>query len=194
MRPLLAFLSLSALVFAQPLTKGERDRAMSELHASRKQLIDAVAGLNAKQLDFKATPEAWSIAEITEHLAMTEDLLFNTHKQVAAAPADPAASAKQKDEELLKSIRSRDEKVKAPPMLHPKKNFPSTDAALAAFKERRDRTIAFVETTTGDNLRHKIVPNFGMDAYQIFLLMAAHTQRHVEQINEAKAATGYPKS
>lgn len=193
MRLLLASLSLSALVFAQPLTKGERDRAMSELHASRKQLIDAVAGLSAKQLDFRASAEAWSIAEIAEHLAMTEDLLFNTHKQIAAGAADPAQTAKQKDEELLKAIRSRVEKFKAPPMLHPKKNFPDTAAALAAFKERRDRTIVFVETTTGDNLRHKIMPDFGMDAYQIFLMMAAHTQRHVEQIQEVKAAAGYPK-
>jgi hypothetical protein len=184
---LLAF-SLVLSVSAQTLTKGERDRAMSELHASRKQLIDAVSGLSEKQLAFQPSPGAWSIAEITEHLAMTEELLFSLHKQTAAAPADPAKSAAQKDEELLKSIRTRDQKVKAPEMVHPKKTFASTAQALAAFKERRDRTIAFVETTDGDNLRHKIVPNFGMDAYQIFLLMAAHTQRHVEQINEVKAA------
>lgn len=194
MRLLIAILSLSALVFGQPLSKGERDRAMSELHASRKQLIDTVTGLSGKQLDFKANPEAWSIAEITEHLAMTEDLLFNLHKQTAAAAADASKSAKQKDEELLKAFRSRVEKFKAPPMLHPKKNFPDTAAALAAFKERRDRTIVFVETTDGDNLRHKIVPDFGMDAYQIFLMMAAHTQRHVEQMEEVKAAAGFPKS
>lgn len=192
MRLFSAFLTVSALLFAQPLTKGERDRAMSELHASRKQLVDALSGLSVKQLDFKAKPDAWSIAEVAEHLAMTEDLLFQTHKQVAASPADPAKAAKMKDEELLKAIRSRVEKIQAPPMLHPKKNFPSTAAALAAFQERRDRTIAFVESTDGDNLRHKVMPQYEMDAYQIFLMMAAHTQRHVEQIQEIKAAAGYP--
>jgi hypothetical protein len=32
-----------------------------------------------------------------------------------------------------------------------------------------------------------------MDAYQIFLLLAAHTQRHVEQINEVKRSMPFPK-
>ncbi len=193
MKLLLTLTLLCICGLAQTLTKGERDRAMSELHASRKQLLDSVAGLSPRQLDFKAKPEAWSIAEITEHLAMTEDLLFAQYKQTAASPADPTKKGAQTDADLLKGISGREQKVQAPPMLQPKKTFASTAAALAAFKERRDRSIRFVETTQDEGLRHKIVPNFGMDAYQIFLLMASHTSRHVAQINEVKASAGYPQ-
>jgi hypothetical protein len=187
--PLLISLALDAA----PLKQGERDRAMGELHASRKLLLDAVSGLSESQLNWKATPEKWSIGEVVEHLAMTETFLFGFYKQVAAGPSDPAAKADQSDEDLLKSIRSRDQKVKAPEPATPKKSFANTAAALGAFKERRDNTIAFVEKTQDQDLRLKIVPGFKMDAYQVFLLLAAHAQRHTDQINEIKASAGYPK-
>ncbi len=186
------FALISLVLPAASLTQGERDRAMSELHASRKIVIDAVTGLTEKQLNWKAAPDKWSIAEVVEHLAMTETFLFGFYKQVASGPADPAAKAAQKDEDFLKSIRSRDQKVKAPDQATPKKSFASTAAALAAFKERRDNTIAYVEKTQDPDLRLKIVPDFKMDAYQMFLLLAAHAQRHTDQINEVKATSGFP--
>ena len=188
-----SILLLAALLApAQTLTKGERERAMSELHASRKMLIDAVAGLSEKQLNWKAAPERWSIAEVAEHLALSEDFLFGLYKSVAASPADPAKSSAIKDEDFMKTMRDRSQKATAPEAIAPKKTFASTAAALAAFKERRDAHILYVETTQDDGLRHKLAPNFGMDGYQIFLMIASHTERHCAQIAEVKAAAGYP--
>lgn len=178
---------------AKDLTQGERNRAMSELHASRKMVVDSVAWLSAGQLNWKASAEKWSIAEVIEHLAMTEDFLFGFYQQVAKMPADAGAKAAQGDEEFMKGIRNRDQKVQAPDPATPKKVFPDTAAALKAFDERRLRTIAYVDTTKDQDLRLKIVPNMKMDAYQMFLLLAAHGQRHVAQIAEVKAAAGFPK-
>lgn len=191
-RNIASFVLISLALHAAPLTQGERDRAMSELHASRKIVIDAISGVSEKQLNWKAAQDKWSIAEVVEHLAITETFLFGLYKQVAAGPVDPAAKAAQKDEDFLKSIRSRDQKVKAPDQATPQKSFANTAAALAAFKERRDNTIAYVEKTQDQDLRLKIVPDFKMDAYQMFLLLAAHAQRHTDQINEVKATTGFP--
>ncbi len=182
----------AALAPAQSLTQNERNRAMSELHASRKMLIDATSGLGEKQLAFKPAPEKWSIAEIVEHLAITENFLFGFYQQVAKSTADPNAKASSTDEDLLKNLRNRQQKFQAPDPATPKKTFPSTAEALKAYDERRDRTIVYVETTQDQDLRHKIVPNFGMDGYQMFLMLAAHTARHVDQIAEVKAAAGYP--
>lgn len=178
---------------AAPMTQGERERAMSELHASRKMLVDAVAGLSEAQLNYKSAPDRWAIAEVVEHLAVTEDFLFGFYKQVAAGPASPGAKSEQADEDLLKVIRNRDQKVQAPEPALPKKTFASTAAALAAFNERRYNTIRYVETSQDQDLRAKIVPNMKMDAYQMFLLLAGHTQRHVAQIAEVKATPGFPK-
>ena len=187
------FMLAALLAPAETLTKGERERAMSELHASRKMLIDAVAGLSETQLNWKSAPDRWSIAEVTEHLAVAEDFFFDFYKQVSAEPADPTKHAAMKDEDIMKDMRNREEKFKAPEAITPKKAFPNTAAALAAFKERRDAHIAYVETTDDPDLRQKIVPAFGMDAYQIFLMIASHTERHCAQIAEVKAADGYPK-
>lgn len=186
------FILLSTVLAAEPLKQGERDRAMSEMHASRKIVIDSIAGLSEKQLTWKAGSEKWSIAEVVEHLAITENFLFDFYKQVVAGPADPAAKAELKDEDFLKSIRNRDQKVKAPDQATPKLTFPNAAASVAAFKERRDRNIAYVQTTQDQDLRLKIVPGFKMDAYQVFLLLAAHGQRHCDQIAEVKATSGYP--
>ena len=41
---------------ADSLEKGERDRAMSYLHATRKQFGDAVAGVSPEEATWKAGP------------------------------------------------------------------------------------------------------------------------------------------
>lgn len=165
---------------------------MSELHASRKQLVDAASALSAAQLSWKAADDKWSIADIVEHVTATEPFLFNFYQQTAKTAADPAKKSPRTDMEVLKGVQNRDTKIQAPEPLKPAKVFPTTTAALAAFKERRDTTITFVHTTQDQGLRNKVVTYLEMDAYQMFLMIAGHTQRHVEQINEVKASPGFP--
>jgi hypothetical protein len=184
---------------ADPLSQRDRDYAMSALHASRKALIDASSGLSEAQAKFKAAPDKWSIFEITEHVAMTEKMLMGYHLGTLKSPAAPEKRdlVKGKDEAILKGVTNREQKVQAPPQLAPKATFPSLAAALEAFKAERMKTIRYVETTEAA-MRDHFVDNFGptggpADAYQILLLLAGHTDRHVLQINEVKAAAGYPK-
>ncbi|MFO0281908.1 MAG: DinB family protein [Acidobacteriota bacterium] len=188
------FLLITSALAAQPLTRNERNRAISELHATRKLLQDAVAGLKVKQLNFKPNEKSWSIAEIVEHLAVVEDGLFATYQQVAGGPAVAGAKSAFKDEDYLKVIRSRDQKVQAPESMAPKKTFPSTPKALEAFNQRRLRNIDFLDKTRDEDLRRKILSGQNIDAYQIFLLLAAHAERHVSQINELKSNARYPRS
>jgi uncharacterized damage-inducible protein DinB len=194
--PLIPLLAGSLL--AAPLTQGERDRAMSELHATRKQLLDAVAGLTPAQWNFKPSPSAWSIAEITEHLALTEDLIYDTvTKKIMTSPAQPdrQAETKGKDELILRTIPDRSKKAKAPAALTPSHHWASPKEAVEHFRAGRDRTIAYVRTTNDDLRAHFMEhPAVGLiDAYQWFLLDAGHTARHVAQIAEVKAAPGYPR-
>ena len=63
------------------------------------------------------------------------------------------------------------------------------------FQQRRDRMVAFVESTQED-LRAHSTPHpllKTMDAYQWILLISAHSERHTAQIEEVKAQPGYPK-
>ena len=175
------------------MTKGERERAMSELHASRKLLLDATTGLSKAQWEWKPAPGRWSVADVVEHLALTEDLLTGLYRKTVAGPVSDKLDAKPKDEQVLAQFRSREVKANAPEPIVPKRTFATPEAALAAFKQRRDASIAFIESNQDPDVRKKLVEGFGIDAYQVYLGMAGHTERHVDQIREIKATAGYPK-
>src|SRR5436190_20236160 len=100
---LLSLISLT-VGFAQTLTQGERDRALSELYASRKQFLDSIAGLTEAQWNFKPAPNVWSIAECAEHIALSEDLLLDSLPKLMQSPSEPEKRAvvKGKEEFVLK--------------------------------------------------------------------------------------------
>ena len=56
---LLSLATLAVPASPQALTKEERERGMSELHATRKLFLDSVAGLSEAQWNFKPAPEVW---------------------------------------------------------------------------------------------------------------------------------------
>jgi len=183
--------------FAQPLTQGERDRALSELYASRKMFLDSIAGLTTAQWNFKPAPDVWSIAECAEHIARTEDMLLDGLPKMMQAPAEPQkrAEAKGKDELVLTKTLDRSQKFHAPEILVPTHQWPTQAALIEHFRQSRDRTLDYVRDTQ-DDLRDRFYqhPVFKtLDAYQFILLVAAHTERHTAQLNEVKQNPNYPK-
>jgi uncharacterized damage-inducible protein DinB len=197
MKAILPFFLLAAMLPAQTLSQGERDRAMSYLHATRKQFIDSIAGLSDAQWKWKAAPEVWSIAEVAEHIALSEDTIFGAMKASVAGPVDEAAvaKAKGKDDMLLKAIVDRSFKAQAPEVLRPVNKWKTSGELLAHFKDSRDRTIEYAKTTNDDLRNHvRSHPNFKeLDCYQWILLIAGHSERHILQLNEVKTMAGYPK-
>jgi hypothetical protein len=185
-------------VFAEPLTQSDRDKAMSHFHATRKVFLDSVAGLSDAQWNFKAAPERWSIAECAEHIAVSEDAIFELVRNSLASPAEPERKAmtRGKDDMVVKAMPDRSVKAQAPEFLQPKRRWPDRESLIAHFKESRDRNIAFLQTTEGDLRGHFVEhPVFKtLDAYQMMLLLSAHCERHTLQINEVKADPNYPKN
>jgi uncharacterized damage-inducible protein DinB len=185
----------SAPLWAQILTQGERDFAMSSLHASRKMLLDSIAGLSQAQWEFKPAPDRWSIAEVVEHLVLTEDNLFQQAQRMLKSPAvTPLAADRALDARWLNRMADRSQKVQAPPEEQPTGKSEDRAALREEFKRRRDRTIAYVQTTQ-DALRAHVSGSGtdAFDAYQTLLMIGGHTERHVAQINEVKADPRYPK-
>jgi uncharacterized damage-inducible protein DinB len=182
-------------VWAEPLNRGERDRAMSELHATRKRFLDSIAGLSQAQWNFKPAPEVWSIAQIADHLVVSEGELFDRiQKTILTSPAKRDAK-KVTDEQVLKVMPDRSQKRKAPDFLAPAGKWATRDAAASEFTRLRDAHIAYADQTQ-DDLRahfgeHRAVGE--LDAYQWLLVISAHTERHVLQIEEVKANGKYPK-
>jgi uncharacterized damage-inducible protein DinB len=201
MKTLIAVVALggvAALAVAQPLTKDERERGLSELQATRKLFLESVAGLSEAQWNFKPGPEVWSVGEVAEHIAVSEDTIFGLITgKIMKGPVEPdkKAAVQGKDQVILEKLVDRSLKVQAPEVLRPTHRFASQQALVDHFKESRERTIAYV-TNTQDELRshfgdHPLLKT--MDGYQWLLLLSAHSHRHTLQIEEVKSNPNFPK-
>jgi len=185
--------ALVAPLGAETLSRGDRDFAMSHLHAGAKVFLDSLAGLSEEQWKFKPAADRWSIAEVAEHITVTEDFLFKalTEKILKSEPVkERKPASREQDEQFLKMILDRSQKRTAPEPVRPSTRWASREALIDEFKKLRERTLAYVETTQ-DDLRGFAGENF--DGWQLLLLMAAHPERHTAQINEVKADPNYPK-
>lgn len=195
--PLLMLVMISFSISDSGLTKAERKLAVTEMKGTSKHLVEAVKGLSDAQLSFKSSPGSWSVAECTEHIAISENNIFGMLEGALKTAADPSkrADVKMTDEQILKMIVDRSNKVKTMEAFVPTGKFGNHEATLKAFLEKRKANIKFVKTTEED-LRNRFqqLPFGTIDAYQILLFMSAHTERHILQIEEVKANANFPKS
>lgn len=182
---------------AQTLAQGERDRAMSYLHATRKQFLDIVQSVSDKQFKFKPGPDRWSIAEVAEHLTLAEETLFGAAQRTLGAPRVTVATDdyKKKDDLIMKMVPDRTRKAQAPEQIRPTGKFATREALVTEFKSRRDRTIEFVKTTKAEVRNHTAPhPVLGpIDVYEWLLFIAAHSDRHIQQMREVMTDANYPK-
>ncbi|QOY87152.1 DinB family protein [Paludibaculum fermentans] len=198
-RYLLSLLTLLATpLVAQSLAQGERDYALSALHASRKLMLDTVSGLSDAQLKWKPAPNAWSIMEIAEHIEVTEEKLPQVVVAALKNPATPEkkkADPRQTDYALMKNVPLRDQKLQAPESIQPNGRFTNIADIEKAFRTARDRNITYVRETKDDLRDHfSTHPALGeLDGLQWYILIAAHTERHVNQMKEVLANPAFPK-
>jgi DinB superfamily len=188
--------SVSFLAQAQSVTQTDRERALKYLESTRQGVLEATKGLSAAQWNFKPAPDRWSVAEVMEHTAAAEDMLYGmVIEQVMKAPSRPAGEdTKAIDDLVLAAVPDRSKKAQAPEPLRPTNRFGSPESAVKHFAESRDRTEEFLRKT-GDLRAHAIDSPLGkkLDAYEWILFIAAHSDRHTKQINEVKADVGFPK-
>jgi len=180
----------------QPLTQPERDALLKHLEQTRQAFLDSIGGLSDAQWTFKAGPDRWSIAEVAEHIAISETTILRiVTDQILKGPAVPRDPNPVSDERLLAWLADRSSKFQAPEMLRPTNRWATRDALTRDFIAAREKTIAFVRTTTDDLHGHAAPhPVFKMlDAYQWTLLLSGHSARHTAQILEVKESPGYPR-
>src|SRR5579859_3080369 len=190
MRTVIALLLVFATAAsAQEVTQAEKDRALQYLESTKTNLLEATKGLSEAQWDFKPAPERWSVAQVMEHIAASEDFIRDglLKEKVMTSPAgQPDRDVKKIDEAVLTMIPDRSHKAQAPDPLQPRNRFGSPDASLKRFLESRATTVQYLKTTTG--LRDHVMdgPVGKMDGYEFILFIAAHCERHTKQIEEVK--------
>lgn len=178
------------------LTDAERTYAINYLNETKDNLLKTVKGLSDAQLNFKASPESWSVAECVEHIAISESVIFGMMQGTLKEPANPAkrSEVKMSDEQVKGVISSRERKVKTQEMFEPKNKFASVDGSIKEFSAKRDASIEYVKTTQDDLRNHFAQMPFGiMDSYQVIIFMAGHSARHTAQAKEVMTHANFPK-
>jgi hypothetical protein len=187
----------AAATAATTLSAQDRQKATDHLDQTRKDFLASISGLSEAQWKYKPAPDRWSIAEVAEHIAISEETILGiVTDRVLKAPPAPAGEAKVTDEKVIQTVTDRSGKVQAPEMLKPVGKWASQAELTQAFEQRRTKTIDYVKTTQ-DDLRGHAGPHpmlGSLDGYQWVLLLSAHSARHTAQIEEVKADPGYPKS
>lgn len=186
--------------FKPPVKKVVRDDKtllISQLQQTRDNLLKDLEGLSDAQLEYKTAPDRWSVIDCVEHITLVEKSIMEGEQQLVQQPLNPDKRKEIKitDEQLIKTVEDRSHKAKAPEFAVPKHGYSSNAEAIKNFTEQRNKLIEYV-TNTNDDLRNHVMdhPFLGtIDAYQLLLLDAAHTNRHTQQLEEVKADAGFPK-
>jgi hypothetical protein len=180
---------------AQEVTQAEKDKALQYLETTKKNVLEATKGLSEAQWNFKPAPDRWSVAQVMEHIAASEDFIRGMLKEkVMMAPAgEPGRDVKKTDDAVLAMVPDRTTKAQAPEPLVPTNRFGSPEGAIKHFVESRATTEDFLKTASG--LRDHVTdsPLGKLDGYEFVLFIAAHSERHTKQINEVKADANFPK-
>ena len=169
----------------------DRRELLEHLKTSRALFHEALHGVSPAQAIFKAAPDRWSILECAEHIAHAEQLLF---ADVLGGLNLPPGEAKSKvtKEALLQTWGTATVKVKSSGDYDPIGRWPDLATIEKIFDVRRERSIDFVSETKRD--LHGRLCCGELDMWQQLLAMSAHTLRHIQQINDVKAAPGYPRA
>lgn len=180
------------------LTPKEREDAIRFLKETESTVFNGVKNLSEAQLTYKPAADKWSVEECIKHIAAAEkELWAMAEGSLKQAPnPEKRAGTKFTDTALIKAVEDRSHKSKTFAALEPaNSSYKTVVEALQAFKENREKLIAFVGSTNID-LRNCVLelPVGTYDAYQFILLISAHTNRHMQQIEEVEANANFPKS
>lgn len=160
------------------------------IDGTRERLYRRVEGLSPAQEKFRPTPDAWSVAEIVEHLGIMENRLSSLMKMmlkkaesasVEAASDLPDFRPFSLDQHIERSLK---EKYIAPETVHPTGNVSLKDSldglrrSRSALHDLRPR----FETTDVSNMTYPH-PVFGpLDLHQWLAFIGVHEERHLRQI------------
>ena len=166
------------------------------IDGTREQFYKRVEGLSDEQAAARPTPEAWSVAEIAEHLALIERSVLRLMKSVlsqieAAGGGGDGVAAEMKPFSLEHHVeRSRREKYVAPEMARPKGQARLADS-LAHLRRSREELHALRPRIEAADLHAVSYPHpaFGpLNVYEWLAFIGIHEARHLRQADAVLSA------
>lgn len=175
-------------------TETDRDFGIKYASDTRDDYVKQLTGISDAQLNFRAAEGRWTIGEIAEHIIVVENALRGFIENGMKAPV-PACKDEFRiaDVSVILTITNRQQKFQAPEAVRPNGRWKTVPDLLTNFGTTRQTSIDYLKNMKEDMRSHFAnMPLGKLDAFQAFLFMIGHSERHLAQLKEVKADPRYP--
>ena len=193
--PLLVLTMTIRLFAAPPMSNADREHLLVHFEMTTQMVAEQVRGLSPAQLEYKASPDRWSIREVVSHLAVAEpDYWREIQKAVKAAPDMKDKKSQATDADIMWYGIDRVVHTKTGGGHEKVDTYKDMGEALGRFQALRATMIGYIKSTD-DDLRAHSFGDYGevIDCWQWMLEISTHAERHIQQIREIKNDPNFPK-
>src|SRR5690242_6060398 len=186
---------LTAPLLAAPMSAEDREHLLVHFEMTTQMVAELVRGLSPTQLEYKASPDRWSVREVVSHLAVAEpDYWREIQKSLKAAPDMSTKKSAATDADIMWYGIDRVVHTKTGGGHEKVDTYKDLGEALGKFQALRATMIDFIKTTDED-LRAHSFGEYGevIDCWQWMLEISTHSERHLNQIREIKNDPNFPK-
>src|SRR5215472_15801840 len=190
-------LALSVPISAAPMTNDDREHLLVHFEMTGQMVAEQVRGLSQAQLEYKASPDRWSIRECVSHSAVAEPDYWRELMAAVKAPPDmKEKKSSATDADILWYGIDRVVHTKTGGGHEKVDTYKDLNEALAKFQALRSTMIVYIKTTQDDLRAHSFrfaKDDEPIDSWQWMLEISTHAERHIQQIREIKADPSFPK-
>jgi hypothetical protein len=182
-------------LFAAPMSPADREHLLVHFEMTTQMVAEQVRGLSPAQLEYKASPDRWSIREVVSHLAVAEpDYWRQIQKSLKAVPDMSTKKSAATDADIMWYGIDRVVHTKTGGGHEKVDTYKDMGEALGKFQALRAKMIDYIKTTNDDMRAHSF-GDYGevIDCWQWMLEISTHSERHLNQIREIKNDPGFPK-
>ena len=172
---------------------------LDSIESVRDRIYSTVEGLTSEQSEFKPSADAWSVANLVEHLGRTEDrvtgLLNRLIAENESLGPNPDMGGFQPFSLEEQAERARTQKFSAPEPAQPRECL-TLDAALAKMRRTREALKSLRPKIESTDLSRATAPHpvFGqLNAYRWLAFLGVHEGRHLAQMKSVMASPEFPR-
>ena len=184
---------LAAPLLGAPMSKEDREHLLVHFEMTTQMVAEQVRGLSPAQLEYKASPDRWSIREVVSHLAVAEpDYWRDIQKALKAPPDMSSKKSVATDADILWYGIDRVVHTKTGGGHEKVDTYKDLGQALAKFQALRATMIDYIKATDDDMRAHSFGDRQVIDCWQWMLEISTHSERHIQQIREIKNDPNFP--
>jgi hypothetical protein len=165
----------------------ERATLLQRLRESEEKFVTA-ASVSEDRARTRPANGGWSILEVVEHITLSDREMLRCYLEADLNEAGITPDAEATIRAFGSDVSA---KFQAPPPVLPAGRYGSLAEGLKAYREARNELVDFISTRS-ENLRGRLLRRSltDMDGHQIFLFIAAHSDRHTLQVEGIKREIG----